>query len=478
MEARDLIFDERRRIVAGIVGISGDGRQEQVARMLETIGHRGDAGSKILESQGVTLGAVWPEAQVVPTSPTLQKQAAWDGNRPPLPDPSALAQKREPFALAVATSDGVFLARDSLGVSPLYYGRTDDGALCFASEVKALLEVTQDVHEFPPGVCYDDQDGFKTFSEVDRQPALKRDAGQIASGLRLRLEQSVCRRIDGPVMGCWLSGGLDSSAMVALARPHVSKLHTFAAGLPGAPDLAFARQVADFLDTEHHEVLVTLDDLLAVLPDVIYHLESFDSLLVRSTLINYLVTRYAADYVGSVFSGEGADELFGGYAYLKELEPDRLPDELLDLIRRLHNLALQRVDRSASAHGLAVRIPYLDLDVADYAMRIPPQFKVWRKDEVVEKWILRQALADALPDEVLWRPKAKFWQGAGVGEVMAQYAEARISDEEFKSERTLPNGWTLISKEELMYYRTFREHFGELSDLTWMGRCTSNLLGS
>ena len=109
-------------------------------------------------------------------------------------------------------------------------------------------------------------------------------------------------------------------------------------------------------------------------------------------------------------------------------------------------------------------------------MRIPPQFKVRRKDGVVEKWILRQALADALPDEVLWRPKAKFWQGAGVGEVLAEYAEARISDKEFKRERTLPNGWTLISKEELMYYRIFREHFGELSDLTWMGRCTSNLL--
>jgi asparagine synthase (glutamine-hydrolysing) len=311
----------------------------------------------------------------------------------------------------------VFLARDLLGISPLYYGRTDDGALCFASEVKALLEVTHDVREFPPGTCYDGQDGFKTFSEVDLRPTLKQDASQIASGLRLRLEQSVCRQIDGPVMGCWLSGGLDSSAMVALARPHVPKLHTFAVGLPGAPDLAFARKVADSLDTEHDEVLVSLDELLAVLPDVIYHLESFDALLVRSTLTNYLVTRYAADYVGSVFSGEGADELFGGYAYLKELEPDQLPDELLDLIRRLHSLALQRVDRSASAHGLTVHIPFLDLDVADYAMRIPPQFKVWRKDEVIEKWILRQALADALPDEVLSQVLARRWRGRSAGSI-------------------------------------------------------------
>jgi asparagine synthase (glutamine-hydrolysing) len=444
--------------------------------MLERIAHRGETGSKVLESQGVTLGAVWSAAQAVPTSPTLRKQAAWDGNRPPLPEPSALAQKHEPFALAAATPDGVFLARDRLGVSPLYYGRIDDGTLCFASEVKALLEVTQEVREFPPGAYYDGQDGFETFSEVDLRPTLKQDATQIASGLRLRLEQAVCQRIDADVMGCWLSGGLDSSTMAALARPHLDGLHTFAAGLPGAPDLRFARQVAEFLGTMHHEVIVNLDDLLAVLPKVIYHLESFDALLVRSTLTNYLVTEYAADYVGSVFSGEGADELFGGYAYLKGLEPDQLPAELLDLVRRLPSSALQRVDRSAGAHGLSVHVPFLDLDVADYAMRIPPQFKVRRKDEVIEKWILRQALADALPDEVLWRPKAKFWQGAGVSEVLAQYAEARITDEEFNRAHKLPNGWTLNGKEELMYYRIFREHFGELNDLTWMGRTTNNLL--
>ena len=291
--------------------------------MLERIAHRGDTGSKVIDIQGVTLGAVWSEVQALPTSLTLQKQAAWDGNRPPLPEPSALAQKREPFALASATPDGVFLARDRLGVCPLYYGWTDDGALCFASEVKALLEVTQDVREFPPGAYYDDQDGFETFSEVDLPPTLKRDASQIASGLRLQLEQAVCRRIDADSMGCWLSGGLDSSTIAVLARPHLDRLHTFAAGLSGALDLRFARHVAEFLGTVHHEVIVSLDDLLAALPGVIYHLESFDALLVRSTLTNYLMTKYAADYVGSVFSGEGADELFGGYAYLKELEPDQ-----------------------------------------------------------------------------------------------------------------------------------------------------------
>jgi asparagine synthase (glutamine-hydrolysing) len=456
--------------VAGIAGINREGRREQVARMLEKITHRGDAGAKVVESHGATLGATWPEAQIAPASAMLQGRAAWDGDRPLLPESAALTQERGPFALAAATSAGVFLARDPLGIRPLYLGWTDDGALCFASEVKALLEITRHVREFPPGAWYDDCSGFKRFPKAEPRPALAQDADEIASDLRLRLEQAVCRRIDGDVMGSWLSGGLDSSAMVALARPHVRELHTFAAGLPGAPDLAFARRVADFLDTTHHQIVVSLDELLAVLPQVIYHLESFDALLVRSSVTNYLVSRRAADYVGSVFSGEGADELFGGYAYLKKLALDQLQNELVEIVGRLSNTALQRVDRSASAHGLVAHVAFLDLDVSEYALRIPVDLKLRREGEVVEKWILRQALADALPEEIVWRRKAKFWQGAGLGDMLAEYANEHVSDDEFIRQRTLPNGWTLNTKEELMYYRIFREHFGELGDLEWMGR--------
>jgi asparagine synthase (glutamine-hydrolysing) len=458
--------------MAGIVGINSAKKRDQVAcmRMLKKIEHRGDGGSKIVKSHGAMLGAVWPETQAVPASPALRKQAVWDKSRPPLSEPTTWAQARGPFALATATREGMFLARDPLGVSPLYYGQTNDGALCFASEVKALLEVTERVREFPPGAWYKSEKGLQVFPKVERGPVLDQGSDEIASNLRLRLEQAVSRRIDGDVMGSWLSGGLDSSAMVALARPHVKELHTFAAGLPNAPDLAFARQVADHVGTEHHEVIVTLQELLEALPQTIYHLESFDALLVRSSITNYLVTKRAADHVRSVFSGEGADELFGGYAYLKTLDQDQISDELTDIIQRLHNTALQRVDRSASSHGLVAHVAFLDPDVVEYAMRIPPQFKLRRGDAITEKWILRQALTDTLPNEVLWRRKAKFWQGAGVGELLAQYAAEQITDEEFHRDRILPNGWTLNTKEELMYYRVFREHFGELNDLSWMGR--------
>jgi asparagine synthase (glutamine-hydrolysing) len=296
------------------------------------------------------------------------------------------------------------------------------------------------------------------------------DADRIATELRLRLEQAVCRRLDGEVMGCWLSGGLDSSAMAALARPHVRKLHTFAAGLPGAADLEFAQQVAGYLDTEHHQVVVTQDQLVAALPEVIYHLESFDALLVRSSLTNYLVSKCVAEYVGSIFSGEGADELFAGYAYLKQLNLGALSGELVDITRRLHNTALQRVDRSASAHGLVAHVPFLDSEVVEYALRIPAQLKLKRNGTMIEKWILRRALVDTLPDEVVWRRKAKFWQGAGVDTRLAQYANEQMSDDEFRRERILPNGWQLKTKEELLYYRVFCEHFGQRSDLAWMGR--------
>jgi asparagine synthase (glutamine-hydrolysing) len=278
----------------------------------------------------------------------------------------------------------------------------------------------------------------------------------------------VQKRIDGEkVMGAWLSGGLDSSTLAAIAHPYLDELHTFAIGLSDAPDLENARRLADFIGAEHHEIVVDVEDLLKVLPEVVFHLESFDALLVRSTLTNYLVAEAASRHVSAVLSGEGGDELFAGYAYLKSMKSSELPKELVDITGRLHNTALQRVDRSASAHGTVAHVAFLDPDVLDFALRIPIELKVHRG---IEKWILRKAMHDALPKQILKRTKSKFWEGSGLGEQLLHYAEEQVDDAEFRRERRLANGWALNSKEELMYYRLFRDHFGKLKNLSWVGR--------
>ncbi|MBN1451064.1 MAG: hypothetical protein JW963_08630 [Anaerolineales bacterium] len=456
--------------MAGIAGIALPGRQQDVVRMLTKISHRGKDRAKMLEKRDVTMQAIWPEVQARPTPLSLQMNAVWDGVSAPAPEPGSLSKRTEPFALAAVSANGLFLARDMLGVKPLYYGELD-GSLAFASEVKALLTVTKDVHEFPPGTWYTPEDGFKSFGKVKSGKLPYTDVDKIASELRLKLEQAIIRRAASDEMGTWLSGGVDSSAIAALARPHVRVLHSFVSGVEGAPDVDYGGQMAEFLGTEHHVLIVTLEDLLAALPEVIYHLESFDALLVRSSITNYLTSKMVSDYVGVVYSGEGGDELFAGYDYIKDLPTKKIPEECEDIVMRLHNTALQRVDRSAQAHGVVPFIPFTDREVVDYALNIPPEFKVYRNGGApVEKWILRKAVEDIVPESVLWRPKAKFWQGAGVQELLSEYAESTVSDADFQRERILPNGWKLNSKEELMYYRIFKEHFGELSQLDWMGR--------
>lgn len=437
--------------MSGIAGIALPGKQDEVKSMLEKIAHRG-AASEVVETDSATLGLIWSQNQATAATRLKKSKVAWDG--------------AGDGRYALAGGSDLVLKRDPLGVAPLYYGKSFDGVLCFASEVKGLLEVTRDVHELPPGHTLDGQ-RVQAYYKLGKKPLLQDPPEIIAHELRRRLDAAVEKYSGKNDVGAWLSGGLDSSALAALAAQRSHKIHTFTAGLPGASDVEHAQVVADYIHSDHHVLTVSIDDLLAILPEVIYHLESFDAWLVRSSIMNYLVARLASDYVPEVFSGEGGDELFAGYEYLKALDPASLPDELIDIISRLHNTALQRVDRCASAHGTVAHVGFLDPDVVDYALRIPLEYKL-RKGK--EKWVLRQAVADVLPASIVNRPKAKFWQGAGVEDLLAQHAEAQISDAEFIQERYLPDGRKLNSKEELLYYRIFRQHFGEFTDLSWMGR--------
>jgi asparagine synthase (glutamine-hydrolysing) len=440
--------------MTAIAGVAATGKQALVESMLDRMGYRGTAGRRVTEEDGVTLGICWTAYQGFGTPKSLATNGVYD-----LAGDERLAEAR-------IVGDKLVLTRDALGVAPLYFGWDEEGALCFASEVKALLLATNAVQELPPGCTFDGV-SVQSYARLDAGWPLLELAEAIAAELRRRLEKAVQKRIGDAEVGSWLSGGLDSSGLAALARPHVRTLHTFAAGLPGAPDLTHAKMAADFIRATHHEVVVDFDEILAVLPKVIYHLESFDALLVRSSITNYLVAKTASDYVPAVLSGEGGDELFAGYDYLKRIATDLLGEELLDITGRLHNTALQRVDRSASAHGTVAHVPFLDPDVVAYALCIPVEYKIRFH---VEKWILRKALQGALPSAILDRPKAKFWEGTGVGELLARHAEERITNSDFRAEQTLPNRWQLNSKEELLYYRLFREFFGEMDVLAWMGR--------
>ncbi len=440
--------------MAGIAGIAAPGKQNTVKNMLNSLSHRGHDSQVITTNENLTIGMTFTIDQKRAGLSLFNKGIASDN------------AGGEHFARVTWNDGGLNFERGMLGVKPLYVGKTDNGGTVFASEVKSLLPMTESIKSVKPDII---NDGYSYSKKRYINPSnlLQNSSSSIAEKLHALIDQSIQNRISGKVTGSWLSGGLDSSAIAAIASKYVDKLYTFAAGMKDGPDIKFARIAAEAIGSEHVEIVVTLEDILKVLPDVIFHLESFDALLVRSSITNYLAGKVASDYVDEAFSGEGADELFAGYEHLKGYSLKQLPDELFDLTASLHNTALQRVDRCSSAHGLTAYVPLLDPAVVAYSMQIPAEMKI--KDGI-EKWIFRKSMENLLPESIIYRKKAKFWQGSGMNDLLSNYAESHISDSDFKKERNLPNGWQLNSKEELMYYRIFKQHFGELDNLDWMGR--------
>ncbi|WP_427366073.1 asparagine synthase-related protein [Candidatus Caldatribacterium saccharofermentans] len=457
--------------MSAIAGAKGHSRfYDASQKMLRSLAHRGGDELRQVASDGVFMQMSFRKIERFLAPFADRNAAVWDGIPPAEISAQALSRWPSPFVIAAIQDGDLFIARDPLGVKPLYYGQID-GALVFASEVKALLSVTDDVHEFPPGHFYTAQQGFQPFTHIQAGDFLDDDADTIVSELRKRLEQAIQRWLVTDTVGVWLSGGVDSSVIATLLRPRVRKLHSFVIGLPNATDLEYGQIMANLLQTEHHAHIISLDDVLAVLPDVIYALESFDALLVRSSVTHYLISKVASEYVELIFTGEGGDELFAGYDYMKDYPLEQLPVILEQAVRSLHNTAFQRVDRCAGAHGLIPCFPFADMDVVEYALRIPAGYKLYqRSGKRIEKWILRRVVEQDVPEKVLWRPKTKFWRGTGLQQFIGDYADSHVSDRDFERERRLPNGWILASKEELMYYRIFSEFFGKVSNLDWMGR--------
>ncbi len=363
------------------------------------------------------------------------------------------------FALAVYdTQTGeIFLARDPIGIKPLYYG-WQDGTLYFASEMKSLHQLVDELHEFPPGHYYY-QGEFHAY--YDLKAIAQAPAGSIppqVSEIRETLTRAVQKRLmsDVPV-GVYLSGGLDSTIVAALVAQQNPDVHSFAVGVEGSQDLEHARLAAEKLGTQHHEYVYTEAEILEALPEIIYHLESFDPTLVRSAIPNYFLAKLTRQYVTVVLTGEGADELFAGYHYLKQFDDDALTDELVELTASLHNCNLQRCDRMTMAHSIEARVPFLDTELIALSMRIPREHKIHPETQT-EKWILRQAFSEIVPDNVAWRRKEQFSQGAGSNHIMEEIAQRRFDDQTYQAHRAeilLETGIEITSKEMLLYYTEF-----------------------
>jgi asparagine synthase (glutamine-hydrolysing) len=376
-------------------------------------------------------------------------------------DPDAIGRLRGMFAFAVAHPDGdLVVARDPVGVKPLYWVR-DGGRVLFASEIRAFdAEHRAKVEEFPPGFRWSPGRGLSRFRELHVSGEELTDRDEARQLLRDALETAVHRRMmaDVPV-GVFLSGGLDSSLVAAVMARHRGDargpVHSFAAGTEGSSDLAAARRVAEELGLVHHERVYDADEVLRVLPDVVASIESYEPSLVRSAVPNYLLAEETARTVKVVLTGEGADELFAGYAHYRDVAASDLRAELLDSISSLHNLNLQRCDRVTMAHGLEARVPFLDRDLVDLAARMPVEWLLpGRLGQ--EKALLREAFAGWLPDDVLWRPKEQFGDGSGTAEVMATKVADIVPEEHWERLRVadLP---APRSREELAYQRMFAD---------------------
>jgi asparagine synthase (glutamine-hydrolysing) len=368
------------------------------------------------------------------------------------------------FAFALADGAELFIARDPVGIKPLYYGQRGS-TLVFASEIKALVGVARNVREFPPGSWFHTDRGAHTyFTLPEKRPRQRRDAEHIAL-VRETLERSVVKRLMSDVrVGAFLSGGLDSSIIAALIRPHVRELHTFSVGIEGSRDLEAARLVARHLDTEHHEYVLEPAEVSARLPEIIYHLESFDQDLVRSAIPCFFTARLASREVKVILTGEGADELFAGYRYYRKYrDPLLLHRELRRSVQSLHNINLQRVDRLTMAHSVEGRVPFLDLEMIDLALTIPPALKLHGENgqDRVEKWILRKAFEDLLPAEIMWRAKEQFDEGSGTVDVLGGIVEACMPEVEAKQYAERNPEARLRSAEECLYHKLLCEAYAD-----------------
>ena len=382
------------------------------------------------------------------------------------------------FVLYDEENDEFLIARDPIGVIPLYIGYDSDGTIYVASELKALEGQCERYEPFPPGHCLYVNEGLKKYYRRDwmQYDAVKDNPASV-SAIHDALEDAVRRQLMSDVpYGVLLSGGLDSSVISAIAqkfsehriedgsktRAYWPRLHSFAVGLKGAPDLTKARLVADHIGTVHHEINYTIQEGLDAISDVIYYIETYDVTTVRASTPMYLLARVIRSMgIKMVLSGEGADEIFGGYLYFHKAPSAKdFHEETVRKLTKLHLYDCLRANKSLSAWGVEGRVPFLDKEFLDVAMRTNPEAKMC-PGQTIEKKIVREAFADLLPDAVAWRQKEQFSDGVGYSwiDTLKDITSRAVTDEQMAhaAERFPIN--PPKNKEEYYYRSIFAEHF-------------------
>lgn len=374
------------------------------------------------------------------------------------------------FVLYDTKKDRIFAARDPVGVKPLYYGRTKDGSMWLSSEMKCLQGAKCETIEiFPPGYFLNskgkvvpwykpkwyDTTYYKGMKDLDLKV------------LREKFETAVEKRLMSDVpLGVFLSGGLDSSLVASVVSKLLKKknknavLHSFSVGInKNSPDLIAARKVAKYLGTVHHEKIFSFEEGLKMLEQVIWQIETFDVTSIRSSTPMLMLSKLAKKYITVVLSGEGSDEMFGGYIYFCDAKsPQHLQTELVSKVRNLHTSDVNRCDKATMGAALEARVPFLDKDFLDYVMTIHPKHKIFKKgkDGVIEKLILRNAFkGDYLPHEILFRVKEQFSDGVGYSwiDTLKSHCNKVVTDKQMKEAKKKFPYITPITK-EAYYYRT------------------------
>ncbi len=383
------------------------------------------------------------------------------------------------FALYDEENDAYLIARDHIGIIPLYHGWDEFGNYYVASELKALEGQCKKIEEFPPGHYLYSKDGemkrWHTREWIDYENVKNNPAN--IEDLKNALEAAVHRQLMSDVpYGVLLSGGLDSTITSALAKKFSGKrietndqkdawwpqLHSFAIGLDGSPDLAAARKAAVEIGTIHHEINYTIQEGLDAIRDVIYHIETYDVTTIRASTPMYLLARFIKSMgIKMVLSGEGADEIFGGYLYFhKAPNAQEFHKESVRKVSRLNLYDCLRANKTLAAWGVEGRVPFLDKEFMDVAMRFNPEEKM-AKNGRMEKWPLRKAFEDQIPASIAWRQKEQFSDGVGYGwiDTLKKVANDLVSDEMMKNAKFRFPINTPMSKEEYHYRTIFSEHF-------------------